>query len=104
MSAELAAAMPAVLLVLAVCVGSLTALGQQAVLSDIAAQGARAEARGQPASAALAGAPPGFRSISLVAVPRGDLVCVTASAGFAVPVLSQALTITGEGCAVDGGW
>jgi len=96
--------MPAVLLVLAVCLGSLTALGQQAVLADVAAQGARAEARGEPASIALAGAPPELRSIRLVAVPRGDLVCVTASAGFAVPALSRALTITGEGCAVDGGW
>jgi hypothetical protein len=103
-TAELAAAMPAVLLVLAVCLGALTALGQQAILADIAAQGARAEARGQPASTVLAGAPPGLRSIRLISVPRGDLVCVTASAAFAVPALSEALTITGEGCAVDGGW
>lgn len=96
--------MPAVLLVLAVCLGSLTALGQRAVLADIAAQGARAEARGEPASTALASAPRGLRSVRLVTVARGDLVCVTASAGFAVPALADALTITGEGCAVDGGW
>ena len=47
-TAELAAAIPALLVLLVVCVGALAALTERAVLIDGAADAARAVARGEP--------------------------------------------------------
>src|SRR3954462_14865001 len=72
-AAELAAAMPAVILVLALCLGALQALTQRAVLTDAAAQSARALARGDAAPRLPGG-------VTAAQERDGDELCVTLSA------------------------
>ena len=104
MSAELAVAMPAVLLVLALCLGMLQIAAQQVRYSDAAAVGARSLARGETASVAaeraLMIAGPGRFSQS----SHGEFVCATL-AGAGVPVLTSALGIelSASSCALAGG-
>lgn len=99
-TAELAVALPAVVIVLALGVGALGAAGQHVRLQDAAADAARLLARGDDAGRAesiVASAAPGAR---MRVESRGDLVCVTATAtapvGLDVPVTASA-------CALDGG-
>lgn len=79
MTAEFAAAVPAVLLLLALCLGGLQLVSQQARLQDAAAVVARVVARGEPGSAQgyLAGLVPGA-AVSTSA--RGGFVCATVQA------------------------
>ncbi|WP_210508557.1 hypothetical protein [Naasia sp. SYSU D00057] len=93
-AAELAAAMPAVLLVLALCLGALQALTQRAVLADGAASAARAIARGDPA-------PRVPRGVTSVEEREGDMLCVTLSA--AAP-LALGLNVSGRACALGTAW
>ncbi|MCU1437216.1 MAG: hypothetical protein JWP66_303 [Naasia sp.] len=93
-TAELAAALPAVLLLLLACVGALSALTERALLFDGAAEAARATARGDPpALGALRGA------VGEIRVGRSDrdgLVCVTlTSPADRLP----GVMLTGESCA-----
>ncbi len=92
--------MPAVVLVLAVCIGG-TNLGAQHVrIQDAAADVARALARGDPEIAAGRVASVGG---SLAVDRRGDLVCAGLSVASAVLPLAGAITIRAESCALEGG-
>lgn len=96
--AEFAVALPAVVLVLLLGVGALGASARQVRLQDAAADAARLAGRGEPVDVVhgiVARAVPGAESSI---EPRGDLVCVTASA----PALLT-LTLTVTSCALAGG-
>jgi Flp pilus assembly protein TadG len=93
--AEFAVALPAIVLVLLVALGMLSAGGRQVRLQDAAADAARLAARGESDArvrGSISTAVPGATS-SIGA--RGDLVCVTVSApgmlGFDLSAASCAL-------------
>jgi hypothetical protein len=95
-TAEFAIALPAAVLVLALGAATLAACAHQVRLQDAAADAARLTGRGDA-----------DRGLSIVAdaggtasVSRGDdLVCVTASARAAVPLV--AVTLRARACALD---
>ncbi|MFD1720924.1 TadE family type IV pilus minor pilin [Amnibacterium endophyticum] len=95
MTAELAIAVPAVLVVLAACLGGLRLGVERIRLTDAAAQVARAAAREEPAGAGAAermgAAVTGIRR-------EGDLVC--ASVRVSVPLLGVAVPLTASSCAL----
>lgn len=97
--AEFAIALPAVVLVVVLGVGMLTASARQVRLQDAAADAARLAARGETAARvhdAIGTAVPGAAG---QITPRGALVCVTASAaGAPLPI-----TLTASSCALAGG-
>lgn len=98
-TAEFAAVVPAVLLLLALCLAGMQVTAQQVRLQDAAADVSRSVARGGgTAVAASVGA-------SVAVSDRGDLVCATLSARslwFAGSLLP--LTLTASSCALaDGG-
>ncbi|MGW9587934.1 TadE family type IV pilus minor pilin [Microbacterium sp. NPDC055455] len=96
--AEFAVALPAVLVVLLVGVGTLAAASRQVRLQDAVADAARLSARGEPASRARDAVAAVVAGASVDISPRGDLVCVAASA----PAL-LGLRVSAEGCALAGG-
>lgn len=101
-AAELAVALPAVLLALLLGVGALSAAAQQVVLQDVAADAARLLGRGEDAARAaslVAGAVPGASATSST---QGDLVCVTASAEMRIGRII-ALPLRASSCALSGG-
>jgi hypothetical protein len=94
-TAEFAAALPAVLLCLALCIGAIQATGQQARLLDHAATAARLIGRGDAAPRAPDGA------TRRVGVDDG-LVCVTVTApsgGAGLGALG--LTASARSCVLD---
>ena len=98
--AEFAVALPAVVLVLVLGAGALSAGARHVRLQDAAADAARLVARGEShgrASTAVAGS---VSDAAIEVAREGDLVCVTASAPAigAVPV-----TLSATSCALDGG-
>jgi hypothetical protein len=96
-TAELAVALPAVVLVLACCLSGMAAAGQQLRLTDAAALAARTLARGGDPQALVARLVPGAH-VSRNA--DGDLACATLTmpAGGPLP-----LTLTARSCALGGG-
>ncbi len=78
-TAELAVAMPAVVLILAFCVGAVGVAAQQVRLQQAAAQAAREAGRQQP----------------------GEIVCVTLTEPAAAPL--SVLTLSARSCAPGGG-
>jgi Flp pilus assembly protein TadG len=98
-TAEFAAVVPAVILLLACCLACLQLAGQQLRLQDAAADVARSAARGGPASAG-AQAPGAAVAVST----RGDLVCASLSARSRSPAGTiLGLTLTATSCALGGG-
>lgn len=98
-TAEFAVALPAVLLVLMLAIGSIMLATQRLALTSAAAQMARLEARGDAGSASTVLG--GIAMRGGVAVHRsaqGPLHCVTLSASPAGGALS-AIQISGRGCA-----
>lgn len=100
-AAELAVALPAVIIVFLLFAGALTASGRQVRLEQGAAQGARLAARGEAdgrvqdaVSRAVTGAAAAIGS-------DGDLVCVTATAPTGLPLPLGDLRATA--CAVGEG-
>ena len=98
-TAELAIALPAVVLVLAFCLSGVRVAGQQLRLQDAAAAAARSLARGDDAQAAAARLVPGS---SVSASERGDIVCarVSARASLAGPI---GVDLRASSCALGGG-
>ena len=94
MTAELAAAIPALLILLAASIGALAALTERAVLLDGAAEVARAVARGDPPPLdALRGA---IGQVTVTRADRGGLICVVLSSpADRLP----AVVLTGASCA-----
>jgi hypothetical protein len=103
-TAEFAAVVPAVLLVVAAALGCLQVAGEQLRLQDATADAARSLSRGDGdavAAARLAVMAPGAR---LAVSHRGDLVCVESRAESSGGVgLIFRLELQAFGCALDGG-
>jgi len=103
-TAEFVAVLPAVVLVLAVCVSGLQVATAQLRLQDASADASRSLGRGDPPSVAanrLALAVPGA---TLAQSRRGDLVCAAASAHLpGAPGRLLGLRLRAESCALDGG-
>ena len=94
-TAEFALALPAVIAVLALCLGGVQVAGQQLRLQDAAAAAARAEARGTT-TAAVASLAPGASAHSW---SDADLTCVTLTSASALP----GLILSATSCALGGG-
>lgn len=101
-TAELAVALPAVLLVLAACLSGLRLGAEQVLLTDAAGLAARSAARHDPPSrtAALLGATTG----RLAAVSRsGGVVCAEVASDARLLGVLVRLPLRARGCALDAG-
>ena len=96
-TAEFAAVIPAVILVLLLCLGGVQVGGQQVRLADAAAQAARSLARGDGLVHATALARQLVGGASVSADQRGDAVCARLSAPGALGI-----TVTAASCALGG--
>lgn len=97
-TAEFAVALPAVVLVLAACLGGLQVAGHQLRLQDAAAVAARSVARGGSLGAAQARASRMVPGASVAHRTDGDLVCVSLAL-----VVPPGLTLRAASCALGGG-
>lgn len=101
-AAELALALPAVVLTLLLGAGALGAASRQVALQDAAADAARLLGRGEDpgrASSAVTAAVPGA---SVSSSPSGDLICVTARTDVAIGSVLR-LPLQASSCALAGG-
>jgi len=99
-TAELVVALPAVALVLALCLAGMN-LGMAAMaVQDAAAAAARSLARGEPESAAAARAAAAAPGSVIAGISRGELVCVTVTRR-GVPALP--MSVSGTACSLAGG-
>lgn len=99
-AAEFAAVMPAVLLILALCIGAVAATGQYTRLVDAAADSARALGRGDGDVGAAVARVDGGASVATSA--SGELVCVDVTAELRpLPLLGVPVAI--RSCALGGG-
>ena len=101
-AAELALALPAVVLALMLGAGALGAAARQVSLQDAAADAARLLGRGESGGAAatvVAAAVPGAVTSSRAS---GDLVCVTARADASIGTLLR-IPLSASSCALSGG-
>ena len=96
-TAEFAAVIPAVLVVLLLCLGGVQVSGQQVRLADAAAQTARSLARGDGLAQATALARQLVGGAAVSMDQRGDAVCVRLSAPGALGI-----TVTAGSCALGG--
>lgn len=92
-TAEFAAVVPAVLLMLACCLAGLQLAGQQIRLQDAAAATARSLARGDPA--------PAFGGTAIATRVDGTLLCARLTASSIAPLIP--LQLAAESCALQGG-
>ena len=92
-TAEFAAVIPAVLLVLACCLAGLQLAGQQLRLQDAAAVAARSVARG--------GSAPPIEGVRVVTRVEGQLLCARVVAASIAPLFP--LQLSAESCALAGG-
>ncbi|MBT2483221.1 pilus assembly protein [Microbacterium sp. ISL-108] len=101
-AAELALALPAVVLVIVLGVSALGAASRQVALQDASADAARLLGRGESSGAAagvVSRAVPGAAAASSRA---GDLVCVTASVDVSIGAVIT-VPLHASSCALDGG-
>ena len=103
-SAEFAAVLPAVALVLVAALLCLQVAGDQLRLQDASADAARSLSRGDGADVAASRLGAVIAGAQLTVSHRGDLVCVDvrARSGGAAGLLA-ALPLHATGCALDGG-
>lgn len=102
-AAEFAVALPAVALVLAVCVGAIGVGSQQLRLQDAAADAARGLGRAEGTPTVLARAARAVPGSSLESHHDGGLVCARLTAPARGPAALTGLRLTAESCALDGG-
>lgn len=107
-TAEFAILMPAVIVVLACCLGAVQLVGQQVRLTDAAAAGSRSLARGDGTRAAsdlvYRMIPEAGGSIVVVTQRRGEFVCMTLEATSEFrPAQALGITVSATGCALEGG-
>lgn len=101
-AAELALALPAVVLALLLGAGALGAASRQVALQDVSADAARLLGRGESADAAERVVHVAVPDAGMSAARRGDLVCVTASMTASIGALVR-LPLRASSCALDGG-
>lgn len=103
-TAEFAVALPAVILVLAGCLGAVQVASQQVRLADAAADAARTLARGDSAEVASARVSRVAGTAAMTTSTSGDFVCVELSAPAGVgPAVLAGIRIRASGCALAGG-
>ena len=95
-TAEFAVALPAVVMVLALCLSGIAVAGQQLRVQDAAALAARALGRGGDPHSLVARLLPGA---GVSAGADGDLACVTLT----MPAKGLPLTLSARSCALGGG-
>lgn len=98
-TAELALVLPAVVAVLALCLGSVAASAQYVRLVDAAADGARSLARGDDPGRPVARVDAGA---SVATSADGELVCVDVAARLR-PLPALELPVSVRSCALGGG-
>lgn len=101
-AAELAVALPVVVLTLLLGVGALGAAARQVALQDAAADAARLLGRGEDPSAAERAVGVAVRGAAMSSSADGDLVCVTATGEAVVGGLLR-LPLRASSCALGGG-
>lgn len=101
-SAELALALPAVVLTLLLGVGALGAASRQVALQDASADAARLLGRGEGHDAAERVVRTAVSGARMSSSQSGDLVCVTTSLEVSVGSLLR-LPLGASSCALDGG-
>lgn len=101
-AAELAIALPAVVLTLVLGVGALSAAARQVSLQDAAADAARLLGRGEGADAAAGVVADAVPGAVMSSHDEGELICVTAGVDVAVGGLLT-LPLRASSCALDGG-
>lgn len=96
--------MPAVVLVLAACIGAVQVTGQQVRMTDAAASAARSLARGDDVTTATAVARQVVGGVSLGTERRGQFVCARLIAPSAfLPFAAAGLRLEVSSCALAGG-
>lgn len=96
--------MPAVLLVLAFCLGGVQIVGQQLRLTDAAADAARSLARGDDGALAAARVHQAVGTARMSTENSGEFVCVRLSSAAAFgPAAFVGFTVGARGCALAGG-
>lgn len=101
-AAELALALPAVVLTLLLGAGALGAAAQQVALQDAVADAARLLGRGESDAAAHAAVSASAGDAHMSSEARGDLVCVTAQLDARVGRLIS-IPLSASSCALSGG-
>ncbi|MGM1018143.1 MAG: TadE family type IV pilus minor pilin [Actinomycetota bacterium] len=101
-AAELALALPAVMLTLLLGATALGAASRQVVLQDATADAARLLGRGEEQAAARGLVAASVDGARMTTEHRGDLVCVTAGADVRVASFLS-LPVTARSCALGGG-
>jgi hypothetical protein len=102
-TAEFAAALPAAVVVLALCLGGIQTVGQQVRLMDAAADAARLLARGDPPAAARERVARSVGAASFTVESEGDFRCVHLSATPAfLPTRALGAPVTARSCALGG--
>jgi hypothetical protein len=99
-TAEFAALVPAVLLVLAFGIGAVEVVVQQARLTDAAADAARSLARGDSRAVADAHVAEAIGGSSFSVERGGDYVCVELAQSARGPAALTGLSVSGRGCAL----
>ncbi|MBG6239445.1 hypothetical protein IWX78_002432 [Mycetocola sp. CAN_C7] len=103
-AAEFAVAVPAVILVLACCLGAVQVASQQVRLADAAADAARTLARGDSAGVAAARVSRAVPTASMSRSTEGDFVCVLLSAPAGIgPAGLAGVRVQASSCALAGG-
>lgn len=101
-AAELALALPAVVLALALGAGALGAAARQVALQDAAADAARLLGRGEDGGAAADIVRRAVPGSTMSSGPSGDLVCVTARSDVGIGSLVR-IPLQASSCALGGG-
>jgi hypothetical protein len=103
-TAEFAAVTPAIVLVLALCLGALQAVTHQLRLADVAADAARGLGRGDDVATTLARARTAIGGVSVSEEHEGEFVCARLhSPAPPGPFSVLGLTLTARSCALAGG-
>ncbi|MEV8168543.1 TadE family type IV pilus minor pilin [Microbacterium paraoxydans] len=101
-AAELALALPAIVLVLLLGAGALVAASRQVALQDAAADAARLLGRGEDPAAAARVVHEAIPGAGASFAPAGDLVCATATLRVAFGAVIS-VPLRASSCALDGG-
>lgn len=102
-AAELALALPAVILTLLLGVGALSAATTQVSLQDAAADAARLLGRGESVAAAHAAVAASVSDARVSNELHGDLTCVSARVDVTVGRIIS-IPLAASSCALSGGW
>lgn len=101
-AAELALALPAVVIALLLGAGALGAAAQQVSMQDAVADAARLLGRGEDPASAVAVVAASVGGARVTSEMRGELVCVSASVDVRIGALVR-LPLTASSCALSGG-